>query len=118
MASLPNFERLKDLCGSNDIKHCFQYLFMQEVSENDAFLVKLGELCDGFREKIEKFDALIEEGQSFSESDDMAMDGMECLEEAQMTNREILEALVAVLDVASEAGVEKRRHVTIMEIHD
>ena len=46
-----------------------------------------------------------------------AMDGLQCLVEAQATNGVILRAVVALLDVVRRARAEKRRHVMVMEVH-
>ncbi|PWA96705.1 hypothetical protein CTI12_AA036280 [Artemisia annua] len=118
MVSTPNFDELKVACGSDEVKHCFKFLFVQEESEHSGFIRKLVEWCDGLHDKIAKFADLMQEGQSFSHFDIPAMDGMECLAEAQAKNGEILQALLGVLDLAREAREDKRRHVMVMEVHD
>ncbi|PWA85131.1 hypothetical protein CTI12_AA151840 [Artemisia annua] len=118
MVSIPNFEQLKEMCGSNDIKDCFKFLFIQEEAENQGSITKVTEWCEGLREKIAKFAELIEEGRTFSDFDVPAMDGMECLLEAQARNGVILQALVGLLDALREAKPEKRRHVMVMDVHD
>ncbi|PWA90303.1 hypothetical protein CTI12_AA059180 [Artemisia annua] len=105
MVSTPNFDELKDACHSDDLKDCFKFL-------------KVSEWSNGLREKIVKFGELMDEGQSFSHFDVAAMDGLECLIEAQATNGEILQALVRLLDVLRQARAQKRRHVMVMEVHD
>ena len=86
MVSIPKFKQLKELCGSYEIKDCFKFLFVQEDNENEVFITKVSEWCNGMREKILKFADLIEEGNAFSSLDVAACDGMECLMEAQLKN--------------------------------
>ncbi|PWA62202.1 hypothetical protein CTI12_AA365860 [Artemisia annua] len=95
MASMPNFEELKEMCGSDEIKDCFKFLFVQEEGQIEGLIRKVREWSDGMHEKILKFGQMMEEGQNFSHLDVPAMDGMECLIEAQARNGVILHALVA-----------------------
>lgn len=118
MVSTPNFDELKDVCGSDDFKDCFKFLFVQEETQNEGFLKKVEEWCNGLHEKVRKFGDLIEEGQVLSHFDVPAMDGLQCLVEAHATNGVILRAVVALLDVVRRARAEKRRHVMVMEVHD
>ncbi|PWA70434.1 hypothetical protein CTI12_AA288860 [Artemisia annua] len=118
MVSIPNFEQLKEMCGSDEIKDCFKFLFIQEEAENEGSITKVTEWCEGLHQKIGKFAELIEEGRSFSYFDVPAMDGMECLMEAQARNDVILQALAGLLNALREAKPEKRRHVMVMEVHD
>ncbi|PWA74853.1 hypothetical protein CTI12_AA246550 [Artemisia annua] len=118
MVSIPSFEQLKEMCGSDEIKECFKFLFIQEEAENQGCITKVTEWCEGVRQKIVKFAELIEEGRSFSDFDVPAMDGMECLLEAQARNGVVLQALVGLLDALREAKPEKHRHVLVMEVHD
>ncbi|PWA52320.1 hypothetical protein CTI12_AA446020 [Artemisia annua] len=118
MASIPNFDQLKEMCGSQEIKDCFKFLFIQEEAENEGSITKVMEWCEGVRQKIAKFAELIEEGRNFSDFDVPAMDGMECLVEAQVRNGLILQALIGLFDALREAKTEKRRHVLVMEVHD
>ena len=115
MAGTPNFEQLKDACGSGELHHAFQFLFLQEEAENDGFIMLLGEKCDDVRRRMDKRRELLEEGENFSPMDPVAGDGLECIEEAQEKDDEILAALIVVLDLAREARVEKRAHVAKME---
>lgn len=115
---MPNFDELRSICGSDETKDLFKFLFMHEERENEAFTRKIVELCDGLHAKIDKFDAFLREGQNFSDEDDAAGDGMECLAEEQSRNGKILQALLRLLDVLHQARDEKRRHVMVMEVHD
>lgn len=118
MADTPNFNELKEMCGSNEIKDCYKFLFGQEETENEGFIQKVVEWCDGLHEKIGKFGEMLDKGQTLSLFDVAAADGMECLVEAQARNGLILQAVLHLLDVLREARAEKRRHVMVMEVHD
>ena len=61
---------------------------------------------------------MLDEGYTFSLFDAAAADGMECLVEAQVRNGMILQVVLHLLDVLSEARAEKRRHVMVMEVQD
>ncbi|PWA78574.1 hypothetical protein CTI12_AA167070 [Artemisia annua] len=118
MVSTPNFDELKGICGSNESKEYFKFLFVQEEAENEGFIRKVIELCDGMHGKIAKFGAMLEEGQRFSHFDVAHWDGMECLVQAQARNGVILQAFLRLLDVLREAREEKRKHVLVMEVHE
>ncbi|PWA63136.1 hypothetical protein CTI12_AA357340 [Artemisia annua] len=118
MVSMPNFEQLKEVCGSNEFKDCFKFVFAQDESENYGLMAKIADLCNGIRQKSSKFADLIEEGQCISHFDATACVGLECLEKAQARNAEILEALVGALELASAARDEKRQHVMLMDVRD
>lgn len=118
MVSTPHFDQLKALCGSNESKDYFKYLFVQELGENQGFIRKITEWCNGLHEKIDQFGVMLEEGQRFSDFDVAHWDRMECLVEAQARNGVFLQAFLQLLDVLREAREEKRRHVMVMEVHD
>ncbi|PWA80508.1 hypothetical protein CTI12_AA195630 [Artemisia annua] len=115
---MPNFEELKEVCGSNEFKDCFKFIFAQDESENDGMVMKITELCNGLRQKISKFADLIDEGQCISHFDATAQVGLECLVKAQARNGEILQALIGALDLARAIRDEKRHHVMLMEVRD
>ncbi|PWA84210.1 hypothetical protein CTI12_AA161230 [Artemisia annua] len=62
MVSTPNFDQLKDICGSDQIKDCFKFLFVQEETQKEEFIRKVVEWSDGLHEKIGKFGEMLEEG--------------------------------------------------------
>ena len=117
MVSTPNFNQLKAVCGSHELKHCFKALFVQEDSDNERLITKIVESCDELRAKIGKFVNLIQKAQTFIEFDVGTSVGLECLMKAHVTNGLVLQALVGVLDVAREGKAEKRRHGMVMEVH-
>ena len=75
MVSIPNFEQLKEACGSDQLKDYFKFLFVQEECEHDGLITKIVEKCDDMRRKIVKFAELIQEGQCCSHFDVAACDG-------------------------------------------
>ncbi|PWA99301.1 hypothetical protein CTI12_AA009980 [Artemisia annua] len=118
MASIPKFEQLKQLCGSNELKDCFKFFFVQEESETDRLITKITEWCNGLHVKIANFADLIEEGRTLTYFDVRLYGGLESLVQVQAKNGEILRALLVVLDVARAAKAENHRHVMMMEAHD
>lgn len=54
MAFPLNFEQLKEAYGSNKLQHCFKFLFVQEETVNESFIMKIGEKCGDLRREIEK----------------------------------------------------------------
>ena len=105
------------ICGSDDLKDGFKFLFIQEKAQTEGFIMKVSEWCHGLRQKTVKFANMVEEGRSFSRFDVAAMDGMECLVEAQATNGVVLRVMIGLLDALRDARAEKRRHVMVMEVH-
>lgn len=118
MGGRPNIDQLKQACGSNQLQHCFKYLFVQEWKENEALIMYIGQKCDDLETKIQRRDELIEEGQSFGLFHDVASDVVKCMTETQLRDRQILAALVGVLDLAHEGRTEKERHVGLMDLKD
>ena len=118
MGGRPNIEQLKQECGSNQLKHCFKYLFVQEWNKNEALIMHVGQKCAGLQEKIERRDELIQEAQSFSHFHDVATNAVDCMFQTQQRDRDILAAMHVVLNLAREARVEKQQHVGLMDLKD
>ena len=98
MGERPNIDQLKRECGSNQLKHCFKYLFVQEWNENEALIMYVGQKCADLETKIERRDELIQEAQSFGPFHDVATVGADCMIQTQQRDRDILAALHVVLD--------------------
>ena len=118
MGQRPNIDQLKWECGSNQLKHCFKYLFVQEWNENEALIIYVGQKCADLETKIERRDELIQEAQSFGPFHDVATDGADCMIQTQQRERDILGALIGVLDLAREGRAEKEQHVGLMDLKD
>ncbi|PWA80262.1 hypothetical protein CTI12_AA198260 [Artemisia annua] len=118
MVSMPNFEQLKEVCGSDELKDCFKFIFAQDESENNGLILKLIDLCNGLRQKISKFADLIDEGQCISHFDATARVGLERLVESQASNDVILQGLIRALDSARAVRDEKRENVRLMDVRD
>lgn len=118
MVSTPNFQQLKDACGSNELHHCFQFLFLQEKADNEEFIRVLAEKRDDVIRRMHKRRQLLNERQGFSLFDPVAGDGFECMEEAQVMDGEILAALETVLGLGREARVDKEAHLEKMCQYD
>ena len=76
MVSTPNFEQLKEVAGSDELHHRFQFLFTQDQAENEGFIMLLGEKCDDVPCRIEKRREFLEEGRCFSPFNPVAGDGL------------------------------------------
>lgn len=77
MVSTPNFDQLKEACGSDELHHAFKFLFIQEQGENEGFIMLLGKKCDDVRRRLERRTELLEDGRRFSPFDDVATDGLQ-----------------------------------------
>ena len=115
MVATPELDEYKKACGSDKLHHVLRVLFLHEEADNEGIILLLVEKCDDVRARIATKRALVEEVGNFSPSDPAVVSGLQCLEEAHNKNFQLLAALVAVLDLASEARIEKRRHVVTME---
>ena len=115
MSSTPNFDEVKEACNSDRLEHCFRFLFMKDLRENDAFISLIDEECDDVRQRMQHRRRLLQEGRAFSPFDPVSGDGLECMRQAQNKDGEILAALMVVLDLAREAREQKHEHVTMME---
>ena len=115
MALTPNFDELKAACRSDKLQHAFRLLFLHEEADIEGLIMVLNERCDDVRARIVKKRELLREGESFSASDPVAVNGLLCLQEAQNKEFNLLAAMVALIDLAHEARTEKRRHGLTME---
>lgn len=112
MAATPQLDEYKKACGSDKLNHALRVLFLHEEADNEGIILLLVEKCDDVRARIATKRALLEEVGNFSPSDIAVGSGLQCLQEAQNKDFQLL---VAALDLASEARIEKRRHVVTME---
>ena len=84
-------------------------LFLHEEADNEGLILLLVEKCDDVRARIATKRALLQEVGSFCALDPAAFNGLQCLQEAQNKDFQLLAALVVVLDLIQEARIEKRR---------
>ncbi|PWA90671.1 hypothetical protein CTI12_AA098610 [Artemisia annua] len=118
MGARPNIHRLKQECGSNHLSQCFKYVFVQEWNENEALIMYVSQKCADLETKIGRRDELIQEAQSFGPFHDVATAGVDCMVQTQQRDRDILAALIGVLDLAREGRGEKEQHVGLMDLKD
>ncbi|PWA84136.1 hypothetical protein CTI12_AA161690 [Artemisia annua] len=116
MGARANIDHLKELCGSNQLQHCFKYLFVQEWREIEDLIRYIGQKCASLEGNIERRAQLIQEGESFGPFHDVAPDAVECMGETQQREQDILAALMCVLDMAREGRTEEERHVGLMDL--
>lgn len=111
MVPTPKLDEYKEACGSDKLHHALRVLFLLEEADNEGLILLLVEKCDDVHARIANKRALLEEVGNFSRSDRVVVSGLQCLQEAQ--NKDF--QLVAVFDVVSGARTEKRRHAVTME---
>ncbi|PWA52555.1 hypothetical protein CTI12_AA452760 [Artemisia annua] len=116
MVARPNIDHLKELCGSNQLQHCFKYLFVQEWRENEDLIRYIGEKCANLEASIERRAQLMQEGESFGPFHDVALDAVECMAVTQQREQHMLVALRGVLELAREGRTEKEHHVGLMDL--
>ena len=115
MVLTPKLDEYKEACGSDKLNRALRVLFLHEEADNEGLILVLVEKCDDVRARIATKRALLEEVGSFSLSDPAVASGIQCLQEAQNKDFQLLAALVVVLDLIHEARTEKRRYVVTME---
>lgn len=115
MVATPKLDEYKEACGSDKLHHALRVLFLHEEADNEGLILLLVEKCDDVRARIATKRALVEEVGNLRPSHHAVVSGLRCLQEAQNKDFQLLAALVAVLDLVSEARTEKRRHVVTME---
>ncbi|PWA47847.1 hypothetical protein CTI12_AA432450 [Artemisia annua] len=116
MGARPNIDHLKELCGSNQLQHCFKYLFVQEWRENEDFIRYIAEKCAILEANIERGAQIMQEAESFGPFHDMAPDAVDCMVVTQQREQDMLAALMGVLDLAREGRTEKEHHVGLMDL--
>ncbi|PWA51778.1 hypothetical protein CTI12_AA460800 [Artemisia annua] len=116
MGARPNIDHLKESCGSNQLQHCFKYLFVQEWRENEDLIRYIGEKCANLEAKIERRVQLMQEAESFGPFHDVAPDAVQCMVVTQQREQDMLAALMDVLDLAREGRTEKEYHVGLMDL--
>ncbi|PWA34463.1 hypothetical protein CTI12_AA618900 [Artemisia annua] len=116
MGARPNIDHLKESCGSNQLQHCFKYLFVQEWRANEDFISYIGQKFADVEAKIQRKALLIQESESFGPFRNVAPDAVECMGETQQREQDMLAALISILDLAREGRTEKERHVGLMDL--
>ncbi|PWA70436.1 hypothetical protein CTI12_AA286880 [Artemisia annua] len=111
LAHTPNFQKLKVAAGSNDVDDCLHLVFSQDYTENDGLLMVLGEKRDQVAAKVRYLEDLVEEGEGFLP---LHEDGDICLARLSVTlerEREVLDGLIKLLDVARKGREEKKTNL-------
>lgn len=117
MSSTPMLDQLKFACNSDRTEHCFRFLFMQDAGQTELFIARLEAECEVVRNRMLKYQRLLQEGRSLSRFDTAADDGLRCTSEGQYKDGLILNALNDLLELAREAREERLGHVSTMEQH-
>ena len=115
MAATPNIDELKRAAGSEKLADAFKLLFAHDKSEEQGFLMRLGEESDQLRAVIEKREQTITEADSFGHFNFVAATGHDCLFVSQMRDRRKLDLLAQLLLLAREGMDEKDGHMEMIE---
>ena len=120
MAAIPitNIEELKEASGSNQLNECFQFLFVQEHHELEAFFNDIAKKFNNLRDKIKKHEQTLIESKSLGQFHVVATDAHRFLMESQLRDQGRLKALSAILAELREATTEKKRHIILMGYED
>lgn len=73
---LPNIEELKEGSRSNHLSKRYKFLFVQEVTKYEAFIMDIGDKCNHLRSKIEKCEQSISEARSFGDLHEVGATGL------------------------------------------
>ncbi|PWA46277.1 hypothetical protein CTI12_AA514350 [Artemisia annua] len=115
----PLINELKEASGSDKLNKCFKFLFIQDHTEEEAFIRWVGEKCNEVKRKIDIGDQRMAEVLSLNDDEEEAAgDTYECLRQKQVRNRRRLEALRGILFKIREGLTENERHMTIMDFYD
>lgn len=118
-ADTPLINELKEDSGSEKLHQCFKFLFIQEHTEDEAFIMYLGERCNELQRKIDKRSERMAEVWSLNHDEEEAGgDVYECLREEQIRERMRLEAIRAMLVEIRDGLTEKKHHMSIMDFYD
>ncbi|PWA66622.1 hypothetical protein CTI12_AA325900 [Artemisia annua] len=111
MAQTPKFQELKKAADSNNLEDIFRFLFSQEYTGNEGFIMLLGKMRDDLVEKIKGLEKLIEEGEGFCPFHDEGDTGLEFMKQTLERDKKVLAALTGVIDLACERREEKKFHL-------
>ena len=118
-AATPLINELREASGSDKLNKCFKFLFIQDHTEEEAFIRWVGEKCNELQTKIDIGDQRMAEVLSLNEEEEEAAgDTYECLRQKQFRNRRRLEALRAILIEIREGLTKNKHHITIIDFYD
>ncbi|PWA51431.1 chorismate synthase 1, chloroplastic [Artemisia annua] len=111
MADTPNINELKEACGSDELSHVFTFLESQDMTEDEGFLIRMGDESTKLRAKLDKRNDTIDEAWSFGPDNEVAKAGEHCLVESQVRDRRRLDLIAQLLLLTREGLEEKKAHI-------
>ncbi|PWA75146.1 chorismate synthase 1, chloroplastic [Artemisia annua] len=97
MAGIPNINELREACGSDELSHVFTFLQSQDITEDEGFLIRMGDDSTQLRAKLDKRNDTIDEAFSFGPDNEVAKAGEDCLVESQGLGSPVFDKLEAEL---------------------
>ncbi|PWA40173.1 hypothetical protein CTI12_AA562840 [Artemisia annua] len=111
MADTPNIDELREACGSDELSHVFTFLQSQDITEDEGFLIRMGDDSTQLRAKLEKRNDTIDEAFSFGPDNEVAKAGEDCLVESQVRDHRRLDLMAQLLLLTHEGIEEKKAHI-------
>ena len=85
------------------------------MTEDEGFLIRMGDESTQLRAKLDKRTCTIDEAWSFGPNNQVAKVGEQCLLEAQVRDRRRLDLIAQLLLLTREGIEEKKAHVERMK---
>ncbi|PWA55028.1 chorismate synthase [Artemisia annua] len=111
MADTPNIKELRKACGSDELSHVFTFLQSQDITEDEGFLIRMGDDSTQLRAKLDKRNDTIDEAFSFGPDNEVAKAGEDCLVESQVRDHRRLDLMAQLLLLTHEGIEEKKAHI-------
>ncbi|PWA43512.1 hypothetical protein CTI12_AA525950 [Artemisia annua] len=111
MADTPNINELREACGSDELCHVFTFLQSQNMTEDEGFLIRMGDESTQLRAKLDKRNDTINEAYSFGPDNEVAKAGEDCLVESQVRDHQRLDLMAQLLLLTREGLEEKKAHI-------
>ncbi|PWA34614.1 hypothetical protein CTI12_AA617360 [Artemisia annua] len=111
MADTPNIDELREACGSDELSHVFTFLQSQDITEDECFLIRIGDDSTQLRAKLDKRNDTIDEAFSFGPDNEVAKAGEDCLVESQVRDHRRFDLMAQLLLLTREGIEEKKAHI-------
>ncbi|PWA55209.1 hypothetical protein CTI12_AA429330 [Artemisia annua] len=108
MADTPNIKELIEACGSDELCHVFTFLHSQDMTEDEGFLIRMGDESTQLRAKLDKRNDTIDEAWSFGPDNEVAKAGEDCLVESQVRDHRRLDLITQLL-LLTRKGLEEKK---------
>ena len=115
MAATPNLNEMKEVAGIDKLADAFKLLITHDKTEEEGFLMRIGEESAQLRAVMEKREQTHDEADTFGQFHLVATAGHDCLFEIQMRDQRKLDLLAQLLILAREGVEEKEEHLERME---